>query len=230
MMRPSLIQFSAIPLIVKSSKHLLAQSRNGSGKTISFLLGALMKIDLTQENLQVLVISPSRELMNQSYSVCLQLIKFYNGMNAAKLIDLNDDKSFLKAHLVVSTPGIAVKAFKKGVFTTANCKVVIFDEADIMLGSSDKDHCSVIAKMLLKQKEIQFLGFTATVSKSLSDWFDSTFSNTYNKILSTYADLSLDGIYHLCISCDRNDKLLTLDLMYKVMTVGQCIVFTNSKK
>jgi len=91
----------------------------------------------------------------------------------------------VKAHLIVSTPGIAVKAFKKGLFKTSTCKVVVFDEADILLGSADKDHCSIIAKMLLQQKEIQFLGFTATVSAPLSNWFDTTFSNTYNKILST---------------------------------------------
>jgi len=76
MFRPSLIQFNSIPLIINSNQHLLAQSRNGSGKTISFLVGSIMKIDLTREEMQVLIVCPSRELMNQTYAVCLDLVKF----------------------------------------------------------------------------------------------------------------------------------------------------------
>jgi len=177
MMRPSLIQFNSIPLIINSNQHLLAQSRNGSGKTISFLVGAIMKIDLSKEILQVLIISPNRELMNQTYTVCLNLVKFLNGIKVAKLIDLNGDTSFTRSHLIVSTPGIAVKSFKKGLFTQNTIRVVVFDEADIMLGSPDKDHCSIIARNMKAEPNVQLLGFTATINTALSQWFDSSFNN-----------------------------------------------------
>jgi len=48
--------------------------------------------------------------------------------------------------------------------------------------------------------------------------------------LATYADLSLDGVKHIFLYCDRDEKLNTLDVMYKVMTVGQCLIFVNTKK
>lgn len=97
-------------------------------------------------------------------------------MNIAKLIDINDTKTFLNAHLVVSTPGIAVKAFKREILNPASCKVVIFDEADVLLGTTDKDHCTIIARNISKLKEVQLLGFSATTSQDLLDWFNKTFS------------------------------------------------------
>mmetsp|Transcript_110554 Transcript_110554/g.237937 ORF Transcript_110554/g.237937 Transcript_110554/m.237937 type:complete len:228 (+) Transcript_110554:208-891(+) len=212
MMLPSTIQSKAIPLILASNDHLLAQSRNGSGKTISFLCGSVSKIEVKNDSLQVLIVAPNRELMNQIYSVALELVKFINGIKIAKMIDIKDKDNFNGAHLLVSTPGIAVKAFKKKVVSFEKLKVVIFDEADIMLGASDKDHCTIIAKETIHIKDIQVLAFTATVNKTLEDWFKKSFK-TCNKILSTVEELSLDGVQHLVIKCDTKEKLQTLDLM-----------------
>jgi len=95
-----------------------------------------------------------------------------------KLIDLKNDNSFQRAHLIVSTPGIAVKAFKKLMLNHLSCKVVVFDEADTMLGSEDKDHCSIIARNMSSVAGVQLLGFAATMNTGLMDWFNNTFNNT----------------------------------------------------
>jgi ATP-dependent RNA helicase DDX19/DBP5 len=150
LMKPSRIQISAIPLIIDSDKHLLAQSRNGSGKTISFLVGSISKIDIEQQCLQVLVVAPNRELMNQIYSVALELVKFMDGINVAKIIDVSDVKTLSAAHFIVSTPGIAVKSVKRGVLKLDNIKVVVFDEADVILGANDQDHCTQIVQFVTK--------------------------------------------------------------------------------
>lgn len=105
-----------------------------------------------------------------------------NGVNTAKLIDINDSNVLLKAHLVVSTPGIAVKAFKKGILDHSKVKTVVFDEADILIGQGEEDHCTKLAKNFSSLSNCQFLAFTATVNESLTTWFTNTFKK-YNKIL-----------------------------------------------
>jgi len=74
-MQPSQIQLKSIPLITDTKQHLIAQARNGSGKTISFLVGTLSKIDISIKSLQVLIVAPNRELMNQIYQVCFETVK-----------------------------------------------------------------------------------------------------------------------------------------------------------
>lgn len=95
-----------------------------------------------------------------------------------KLIDLNNDYTITKAHLIVSTPGITVKAFKKSILNHLTCKVVVFDEADTMLGSADKDHCSIIARNMSQVANVQLLGFAATMNPGLTEWFNATFNNS----------------------------------------------------
>lgn len=173
-----------------------------------------MKIDLTKEVMQALIVCPNRELMNQTYEVCLNLVKFINGINIAKLVDIKDTNTLLKAQLVVSTPGIAVKAFKRNVLNHETCKVVVFDEADVLLAASDRDHCTLIARNMSQVPNIQFLGFSATTTQSIIEWFDLTFNSRYNKILTGYEDLYLDGVKHLCIVLtDKTQKLSVLNTM-----------------
>ena len=63
-LRPSRIQAAAIPLIFENPKqHLIAQSKNGSGKTGAFIIGSLMRVDPSVKGLQVLVLAHTRELV-----------------------------------------------------------------------------------------------------------------------------------------------------------------------
>lgn len=86
-----------------------------------------------------------------------------------------DTIDLLKAHLVVSTPGIAVKAFKRNVLNSNDLKVVIFDEADILLGAESEDHCSMLVNQICQKPNLQLLGFTATANQKLIGWFDKVF-------------------------------------------------------
>lgn len=67
---PSIIQSVAIPLIIKKEdnfygyKNLVAQSPNGSGKSLAFIVGCLQRIDPKNPKLQVLLLMPNRELIN----------------------------------------------------------------------------------------------------------------------------------------------------------------------
>ena len=66
--KPSPIQCKAIQPII-DKKDLIAQAQSGTGKTATFVIGALASIDYTLQENQVIIMSPVRELSIQTYSV-----------------------------------------------------------------------------------------------------------------------------------------------------------------
>jgi ATP-dependent RNA helicase DDX19/DBP5 len=63
MLKPSKIQNASIPIIMGSSDNFLFQAKNGSGKTLSFGIPSIMKIDQSNPACQVLIIANTRELI-----------------------------------------------------------------------------------------------------------------------------------------------------------------------
>lgn len=76
--RPSKIQAVALPLVLGSNTHMIAQAKNGSGKTATFALSMISKLDESKPLLQGLVLSPSRELAKQNMDVIIELSRFCN--------------------------------------------------------------------------------------------------------------------------------------------------------
>ena len=75
--RPSAVQQRAILPILKG-RDVIVQSQSGTGKTCVFALGALQTVDPTEREPQVLFLSPTRELAEQSQKVCLALGDYLN--------------------------------------------------------------------------------------------------------------------------------------------------------
>jgi superfamily II DNA/RNA helicase len=79
---PSRIQSVAIPMFVKISEeskdfdNLIAQAKNGAGKTGAFVIGSLLRVDSSIDKLQVIVIGHTRELVNQTSEVYVKATKY----------------------------------------------------------------------------------------------------------------------------------------------------------
>lgn len=128
------------------------------------------------------------------------------------MTDLKDNAQLKTAQLVVSSPGVAVKAFKKQAISLDAVKLIVFDEADAVLGEEHSDHCLKLVD-IMKEKNSQFVAFSATVTENLLQFFESNFKNSYNKITVSINELSLDGIKHLCIQVGKDEKINVLDTM-----------------
>lgn len=128
------------------------------------------------------------------------------------MTDLKDNALLKTAQLVVSSPGVAVKAFKKQAISLDAVKLIVFDEADAVLGEEHSDHCLKLVD-IMKEKNSQFVAFSATVTENLLQFFESNFKNSYNKITVSINELSLDGIKHLCIQVGKDEKINVLDTM-----------------
>ena len=78
--KPSIIQSLAIPLIHNQNEDgsytsLIAQARNGAGKTGSFAIGSSLRVDRANPKTQILVVTHTRELCNQVWAVYDKIVK-----------------------------------------------------------------------------------------------------------------------------------------------------------
>ncbi|MFN9068352.1 MAG: DEAD/DEAH box helicase [Bdellovibrionales bacterium] len=136
--QPTGIQLEVIPHLIKpESKDLVALAQTGSGKTAAFGVPLAQKLDPANDQVQALILSPTRELAAQIQdtlkpildSVGLRSMTVYGGQS------YNDQRSKvrLKPHVIIATPGRLVDLLNQKAFALSNLRVLVLDEADRML-------------------------------------------------------------------------------------------------
>ncbi|GIQ89566.1 hypothetical protein KIPB_012067, partial [Kipferlia bialata] len=139
---PSAIQARAIVPILQG-KDIIAQSQAGTGKTATFGIGCLARVDVAQITPQVLVLSPTRELAVQSRTVMAGIGDFM-GVTCHACIGgraVADDIKALErgTHVVSGTPGRVMHMIKAGALRLNGLKVLVLDEADELLSQGFRD-------------------------------------------------------------------------------------------
>ncbi|KAE8407309.1 P-loop containing nucleoside triphosphate hydrolase protein [Aspergillus pseudonomiae] len=137
--RPSAIQQRAIIPIIKGND-VIAQAQSGTGKTATFSISALQKIDSNLKACQALIVAPTRELAQQIQKVVVAIGDFMS-INCHACIGgtaVRDDMNALREgpQIVVGTPGRIHDMIQRRVLRTDSMKLFILDEADEMLSVS----------------------------------------------------------------------------------------------
>ncbi len=134
---PSPIQLKTIPLLLEG-KDIVGQAQTGTGKTAAFALPALHKIDVKSSKVQVLVLTPTRELAIQvaeafhTYAKHLgrvRVLPVYGGQSISQQI--KHMRSGVQ--VVVGTPGRVMDHMRRETLDLGDLKMVVLDEADEML-------------------------------------------------------------------------------------------------
>ena len=142
--KPSPIQKKAIKPII-AGRDIIAQAQSGTGKTATFSIGALSMVDLKENNTQVLVLSPTRELTTQTAKVMSSIGSMMDGLRVQTLFggsSVEEHSSFLKKtspHIICGCPGRVYDMIRRDNITTKKIKLIILDEADEMLSSGFKE-------------------------------------------------------------------------------------------
>lgn len=169
---PTPIQEKTIPAIITSTTDVIALAQTGTGKTAGFGLPILQMIDTKQNNIQSLILCPTRELCLQitadltkfaKYTDNLTITAVYGGTSIVPQI-----KQLQKgAHIVVGTPGRVLDVIKRGAFKTDHIKWLVLDEADEMLNMGFKEDLDEILSTTPDDK--QTLLFSATMPDGVRD-------------------------------------------------------------
>ena len=108
---PTEVQARLIPVILKG-RSVVGQSQTGSGKTHTFLLPLMSKLDATKDEVQLVITAPSRELANQIYQATVEMAEyseepirvsiFVGGTDKQRQLDKLGNN---QPHIVIGTPG-----------------------------------------------------------------------------------------------------------------------------
>jgi len=120
---------------------VIAQAQSGTGKTATFSISCLQKIDQNLKACQALILAPTRELAQQIQKVVVAIGDFMN-IDCHACIGGTNVREDMKAlqdgpQVVVGTPGRVQDMIQRRVLKTDNMKMFILDEADEMLSVSD---------------------------------------------------------------------------------------------
>ena len=228
---PSAVQSRAIVPIV-SGRDVIAQSQSGTGKTAVFCIGALQSLELALPETQVLILSPTRELAEQSQKVLLALGDAMNVKCHACIggTSIGEDLKRLErgVHVVSGTPGRVYDMIQRRALRTRALKMLVIDEADEMLNAGFKDQIYDIYRYLPPATQVVLVYATLPV-----EVLDMTrkFMNQPLRVLVKRDELTLEGIKQFFVAVEKEEwKFDTLCDLYDTLTITQAVIFCNTKK
>jgi len=230
--KPSSVQQRAIMPIIEG-KDIIVQSQAGTGKTCVFSVGALQRIETKIKDTQVLILSPTRELAEQSQKVILALGDYMKVTAhccvGGKSVD-EDLKRFNHGTQIISgTPGRVYDMIQRKTFKTKNVKMLIIDEADEMLSKGFKEQVYDIYRYL--PVNTQNVVVSATLPDDVLEMTSQFMAEDTVKILVKRSKISLEGIKQFYIDVQKEEhKFATLCDLYDSLTISQAVIFCNEKK
>lgn len=229
--RPSAIQQRAIKPIVQG-RDIIAQSQSGTGKTAVFSIGILQSLDTSCNEVQALVLSPTRELAEQTQKVLLALGDFMNVQCHACIggKSIGEDIRRLEhgVQVVSGTPGRVYDMIKRKNLRTRNIKMVIIDEADEMLNKGFKEQIYDIYRYLPPSTQVVLV--SATLPQEVLD-MTNKFMNEPIKVLVKRDELTLEGIKQYFVAVEKEEwKFDTLCDLYDTLTITQAVIFCNTRR
>ncbi|CAD8201205.1 unnamed protein product [Paramecium octaurelia] len=227
--KPSAVQQRAIVPVIQG-RDVIVQSQSGTGKTAVFSLSALSMIDLSIREPQVLILSNTRELAEQSAKVAMALGDFLNVSIHACIggHSIQDDISKLQhgVQIVSGTPGRVFDMIQRKELRVRHLKMLILDEADEMLTKGFKQQVYDIYRYL--PPTTQNVVVSATLPQEILDMTDK-FMNNPLKILVKRDELTLEGIKQFFIQVDKEEwKFDTLCDLYDTLTITQAVIFCST--
>jgi translation initiation factor 4A len=230
--KPSEIQSKAIVPIV-SGKDIVAQSQSGTGKTATFVISALQRIDFNIKGCQAIIVVPTRELATQIRDVCSNIGQYCNVTPVLCVGGSNIQESRKEldntTSIVIGTPGRIIDMIKrKYIYSSRNIKMLIVDEADEMLSPGFSSQIRDIVNIISNTAQICL--FSATVTTQVLDIAKQIMRDPVS-ILVKQEELTLEGIkqFYINVSNERY-KLDTFCDIYNMISVSQSIVYVNTKK
>lgn len=227
--RPSKIQAEALPIILAQNRpNFIGQAHHGSGKTASYSLAMLSRVDENKHVPQAICVVPVRELAIQVFDVLSQLGK-YTKIKIRKAIP-EEAKGKVTEQVVVGTPGTLLAKFKHGEIDAKTVVMFVADEADQMISRQGLGDQTLQIKEKVNKKGLQVLLFSATFPPIVKKFAAAVAPNAVD-IKVKREELSLDAIKQFWMHTGSEaDKYQKLVFLYSLLNIGQAIVFVGTVK
>lgn len=230
---PSPIQYQAIPAILQG-KDVLASAQTGTGKTASFVLPILQKINdkprAKNNRARVLIVTPTRELAAQVYESILQYGRYLSLRSAVVFGGVKINPQMMKlrggVELLVSTPGRLLDLHQQRAIQLDEIDTLVLDEADRMLDMGFIHDIKRIINLLPKNR--QNLMFSATFSEEIRALVKGILNQPV-EIDVAPRNTTVVAIKQMIHPIDKNRKSALLCHLIHKNKWGQTLVFSRTK-
>lgn len=158
------VQEAAIPAL-RNGRDTIVQAQTGTGKTLAFLLPLYDKIKIQADNVQTLIITPTRELTIQISRVASVLDKAIGARSLAiyggQDIERQKHKLGRDPHVIIGTPGRILDHLRRRTLNFSTTNKIVLDEADEMLRRGFIEDVELILSTMAKDRQIML--FSATM-------------------------------------------------------------------
>ncbi|MES1042679.1 DEAD/DEAH box helicase [Peribacillus simplex] len=224
------IQAQTIPLALEG-KDIIGQAQTGTGKTAAFGIPLMENIDINNENVQGIVIAPTRELAIQ---VSEELFKLGYGKRARVLavyggqdIDRQIRALKKKPHIIVGTPGRLLDHIKRKNIKLGGVHTVVLDEADEMLNMGFIEDIESILSTVPDER--QTLLFSATMPDPIRK-IAERFMQEPVLVRVKAKEMTVDRIEQYYLELKESEKFDTLARLFDIQTPDLAIVFGRTKR
>merc|ERR1712070_776351 len=229
--KPSAVQQRAIGPII-AGRDVIAQSQSGTGKTSLISVSALQTLDTKLREVQVLVLSPTRELAGQIEKTVKALGDYMSVVTHAcyggKSIGEDIRKLDNGVHVVSGTPGRVFDMIKRRNLRTRSIKMFVLDEADEMLSQGFKEQIYDVYRYLPPATQVVLI--SATLPHEVLE-MTTKFMTDPVRVLVKRDELTLEGIKQFFVAVEKEEwKFDTLCDLYDTLTITQAVIFCNTRR
>ena len=225
------IQAEAIPVLM-AGRDVVGQSQTGSGKTAAFAVPAIEKVDVNHRAVQVLVLCPTRELAVQVSEEVHKLAFFKRGLHALPIYGGQSYERQLfglkqGAHIVIGTPGRIMDHMRRATLRLDSVKMVILDEADVMLNMGFRDDIELILQSTPKERQTVF--FSATLPRPIQELIKKHARDPQSVRIEQKA-MTVPTVEQVYYEVDRRYKIELLTRLIDIHDLKLGIIFCNTKR
>ncbi len=216
------------------SKDMIIEAKTGSGKTHAFLLPIFANLAEDIQQVQALIIAPTRELSEQIYKFATAIAKHAKKPISIEKYVGGEDRNQTLARLekgmpqiVIGTPGrLKDLVLQENLLKVYTAKYFVIDEADMTL--DDNFIITVDNLAATVDESTKFMVFSATIPEKLRPFLNKYLTNP--KMLQVHPDeIANLNISHYFVKTKEQDRLLYLNKVIKAINPYLAIVFCNTK-
>ena len=230
---PTEIQEKAIPVLLESSTDFIGLAQTGTGKTAAYGLPVLHGINVSKNEIQALILAPTRELVQQIKKQLFKFTKystakiFVEGVYGGEKMDRQIKALNRTTHIVVATPGRLLDLIERGHVNIKNINTLVLDEADEMLSMGFKQDLNKILKYNIQKRHTWL--FSATMPEEIQRIIKTYMSADAIRVEVNKNALVNANITHHYITTTIQEKLSILNRILKRRVNERGIIFCRTK-
>lgn len=226
---PTPIQKQIMPHILKGTS-AIGQSHTGTGKTHSFIIPIVERIDVSRQEVQAVIAAPTRELGMQLYNEVLKLTEgssievksFIGGTDKQRSIN----KLKTQPHIVIGTPGRLKDMVNERALFVHTSKILVVDEADLAFDMGFIEEIDQVASKM--QEDLEMYVFSATIPEKLKPFLKKYMESPVHVKIGDKRPTA-DGLDFYLVPVRSKKKMERLKEVMGIINPYLAIIFVNTR-